>query len=169
MNGVKTSPTSDCTIPLKAAPMITPTARSATLPRMANSLNSFSIAPLLLVPAPETPRRHPSPFTITGRVDSGAKRSRGLAFTPMRRLHFQPALRIGVDPSPISQAAGKHQRIGAELIDDLQLDFAVGRRGVNRFPEAVVLFGTIKRHAVHPIRFIQRILTPGGPLCSRKL
>src|SRR5579872_103289 len=45
MTGVMMSPTSDCTMPLKAAPMITPTARSMTLPRSANFLNSSSIYP----------------------------------------------------------------------------------------------------------------------------
>src|SRR6266403_2602187 len=38
--GMMTSPTSDETIFPKAAPMMTPTARSTTLPFMANSLNS---------------------------------------------------------------------------------------------------------------------------------
>src|SRR5262245_61942250 len=37
------SPTSEFTIPEKAAPMITPTARSTTLPRSANFLNSSSM------------------------------------------------------------------------------------------------------------------------------
>src|SRR3979411_1887466 len=37
------SPTSEATMPPKAAPMITPTARSTTLPFIANSRNSFSI------------------------------------------------------------------------------------------------------------------------------
>ena len=71
----------------------------------------------------------------------------GFAFTPMRRLYFQTPLRIGVDPAAIRQAAGEHQGIGAELIGDLQLDFSVRRRGFDRFPETVVLFGTIKGHA----------------------
>src|SRR5258708_36255754 len=42
-----TSSTSDETIFPKAAPIITPTAKSTTLPRMANSLNSFSTGVLL--------------------------------------------------------------------------------------------------------------------------
>src|SRR4029077_18981165 len=48
MIGMMMSPTSELTIPPKAAPMITPTAKSTTLPRMANSLNSLSIFPLPL-------------------------------------------------------------------------------------------------------------------------
>src|SRR5215475_14168333 len=43
MIGMMMSPTSEVTIAPKAAPMMTPTARSTTLPFMANSRNSFSI------------------------------------------------------------------------------------------------------------------------------
>src|ERR1700712_1464966 len=43
MIGMMTSPTSEVTIAPKAAPMMTPTARSTTLPFIANSRNSFSI------------------------------------------------------------------------------------------------------------------------------
>src|SRR5271154_3387405 len=44
MGGIMISSTSDETIFPNAAPITTPTARSITLPRIANSLNSFSIA-----------------------------------------------------------------------------------------------------------------------------
>src|SRR3954465_13446085 len=43
-SGMMTSVTSESTILPKAAPMITPMARSTTLPRNANFLNSWSIA-----------------------------------------------------------------------------------------------------------------------------
>src|SRR5262249_49066822 len=43
--GMSTSFTSESTILPKAAPMITPTARSKALPFIANSLNSLSMAP----------------------------------------------------------------------------------------------------------------------------
>src|SRR5206468_4835317 len=43
MIGMITSPTSELTMAPKAAPMMTPTARSTTLPFMANSRNSLSI------------------------------------------------------------------------------------------------------------------------------
>src|ERR1700686_1716745 len=46
--GITISPTSDWTMPPKAAPMMTPTARSTTLPRNANFLNSSSISPPVL-------------------------------------------------------------------------------------------------------------------------
>src|SRR5207248_1102801 len=42
MIGMMTSPTSEFTIAPKAAPMMTPIARSTTLPFIANSRNSFS-------------------------------------------------------------------------------------------------------------------------------
>src|SRR6478609_1138152 len=42
--GMMTSPTSEFTMPENAAPMITPMARSTTLPRSANFLNSSSMA-----------------------------------------------------------------------------------------------------------------------------
>src|SRR6185312_4243674 len=44
IGGMMMSSTSDLTMVEKAAPMMTPTAMSMTLPRSANSLNSFSIA-----------------------------------------------------------------------------------------------------------------------------
>src|SRR5215475_248543 len=43
MIGMMTSPTSEVTMAPNAAPMMTPTARSTTLPFMANSRNSLSI------------------------------------------------------------------------------------------------------------------------------
>src|SRR5438128_2533053 len=43
MGGMRMSLTMEVTILPKAAPMTTPTARSTTLPRMANSLNSLSM------------------------------------------------------------------------------------------------------------------------------
>src|SRR5271163_1685820 len=42
MGGISTSLTRELTMPVKDAPMITPTARSTTLPRTANFLNSVS-------------------------------------------------------------------------------------------------------------------------------
>src|SRR5215471_8280979 len=42
MGGISTSLTSELTILVKAAPMITPTAKSTTLPRTANFLNSVN-------------------------------------------------------------------------------------------------------------------------------
>src|SRR5437660_11688729 len=45
MSGMMISATRELTIAPNAAPMITPTARSTTLPRIANFLNSSSIGP----------------------------------------------------------------------------------------------------------------------------
>src|SRR5258707_11732185 len=55
MMGMMTSPTSELTMVPKAAPMITPTARSMTLPRMANFLKSSSIARSPGIVATRTP------------------------------------------------------------------------------------------------------------------
>lgn len=71
----------------------------------------------------------------------------GFAFAPVGRLDLKPALGIGVDPAPLRQAAGEHQGIGAKLVGDLQLDFPVGRRGINRLPETIVLFRAIEGQA----------------------
>src|SRR5215831_10716482 len=48
IGGIRTSLTSEVTIPPNAAPMMTPTARSTTLPRMMNVLNSLSMGLSLL-------------------------------------------------------------------------------------------------------------------------
>src|SRR5260370_38701803 len=45
--GIRTSLTNEVTILPKGAPMMTPIAKSTTLPRRANSRNSFHIAALL--------------------------------------------------------------------------------------------------------------------------
>jgi hypothetical protein len=42
MGGIRMPSTSEVTIFVKAAPMMTPTARSTTLPRATNSLNSLT-------------------------------------------------------------------------------------------------------------------------------
>src|ERR1700744_4750257 len=63
ISGMMTSPTSDDTMAPKAAPMITPTARSTTLPFMAKSRNSFSIGvplqfPINIEKSVDQPRMH---------------------------------------------------------------------------------------------------------------
>src|SRR6266513_1252574 len=63
MIGMMMSPTSEVTMPPNAAPMMTPTARSTTLPFIANSRNSFSI------------RRPFSLASRTGRLDVGGVES----------------------------------------------------------------------------------------------
>src|ERR1700730_200008 len=61
MIGMMMSATKDVTIEPNAAPMMTPTARSTTLPRIANFLNSPSIITLPEWPA-EGAKRHQAPF-----------------------------------------------------------------------------------------------------------
>src|SRR3981189_28319 len=75
MIGMMMSPTSEGTMPPNAAPMMTPTARSTTLPFIANSRNSLSIC---------------SPFcstsiTVEGLVDE-ARMHHGAAYRHARGL-----------------------------------------------------------------------------------
>src|SRR3954469_7802699 len=78
MIGMITSPTSEVTMAPKAAPMITPTARSTTLPFMANSRNSFSML---------RPPSRVSDETVAGLVDQ-ARMHHGVAdHLACRRRH----------------------------------------------------------------------------------
>ena len=52
MIGIRMSLTIESMILPKAAPMMTPIARSTTLPRIANFLNSWSIFPSMVVRTP---------------------------------------------------------------------------------------------------------------------
>src|SRR5258708_12768308 len=85
MIGMMMSPTSEVTMPPNAAPMMTPTARSTTLPFIANSRNSLSIC---------------SPFCSTSiaveglvdeaRMHHGAahRHARGLGYRHHRQAHL---------------------------------------------------------------------------------
>ena len=70
MGGMITSATRELTIFPKATPMITPTARSTTLPRMANSRNSLKIATGASLPRAGSPAPRP---LYAGRPRGGAK------------------------------------------------------------------------------------------------
>src|SRR5262245_35999161 len=75
IGGIRISLTSEVTMVPKAAPMITPTARSTTLPRMMNVLNSFSMAPLL----PRGAMRAPAGLGARTLYNGPAGRATGLA------------------------------------------------------------------------------------------
>src|SRR3954454_15263136 len=94
MIGMMISPTSELTMPPKAAPMMTPTARSTTFPFIANSRNSLSMR---------------SPFSSdsrTGRLTSAASKisvdqagmdhgaTHGDAGGVLHRNHRQPQLLV---------------------------------------------------------------------------
>src|SRR5215204_1462374 len=84
MIGMMMSPTSEVTIAPKAAPMMTPTARSTTLPFIANSRNSFSILACPLRSSGEVSRR------LGSLIDSDFIRT-GLQFPGLTRfLHANP-------------------------------------------------------------------------------
>src|SRR6187551_847274 len=74
ITGMITSPTSEFTIPEKAAPIITPTARSTTLPRSANFLNSSSMTVHLA--AHDPPGRGFQPWLISPLVDQPGRHHR---------------------------------------------------------------------------------------------
>src|ERR1700754_3783029 len=88
--GMMMSPTSEVTMPPKAAPMITPTARSTTLPFMANSRNSFSIRN----PFSSTSHAGPALAKTANRSVDQAGMNHGTAHGDPRRLghrhHRQP-------------------------------------------------------------------------------
>src|SRR6476469_7642047 len=79
ITGMIKSPTSEFTIPEKAAPMMTPTARSTTLPRSANFLNSSSIG---------NPFVHGEPLVDQAGMNHGFAHG-GLGFLRQRH-HRQP-------------------------------------------------------------------------------
>jgi hypothetical protein len=66
MGGIRISSTNDDTIFPNAAPMITPTARSITLPRITNALKSFAIDMVELLESSDLRRRiiHESIVTV---------------------------------------------------------------------------------------------------------
>src|SRR6201999_61653 len=66
ISGMMISPTSEFTMAPKAAPMMTPTARSTTLPFIANSRNSLSISspPLLSIPSGYNVSARPGPSSV---------------------------------------------------------------------------------------------------------
>src|SRR6185437_14332443 len=84
ITGMMMSPTRDCTIAPKATPMITPIARSTTLPRMANSRNSLSMIP----------SRHQSTRTVSRILVDEAGMHHGVAHRGLglfrKRHHRQP-------------------------------------------------------------------------------
>src|SRR5512139_3660713 len=90
MMGMMMSPTIEVTMAPKAAPMMTPTARSTTLPFMANSRNSFSICMLLpstlLMSASSEGRRSVDQAGMNHRAAHGDARRFG------DRHHRQPQL-----------------------------------------------------------------------------
>src|SRR5579859_5319795 len=73
MGGIMMSSTSEVTIFPKDAPMITPTARSITLPRIANSLNSLNIS--------TSPRFRSCAESEAGRPARFAERGEGASVT----------------------------------------------------------------------------------------
>src|SRR5713226_1582548 len=109
MIGMMMSPTSELTMPPNATPMMTPTARSTTLPFIANSINSFSIC---------------SPFSSTSLTTAGpskplvdeARMHHGAAHRQPRRLgdrHHRQA-QLFFDLAKQRQGVFHRRRIGLD-------------------------------------------------------
>src|SRR5262249_51799913 len=99
-----TSATKELTIAPNAAPIITPTARSTTLPRMANFLNSSSIGP------PPIDDRSQRTLSRSGANQAAAQ--------PSNRASIdQPGVHHGLADQGLRLFGGRHhrqpQRIGA--------------------------------------------------------
>src|SRR5262245_24917819 len=86
ITGITRSPTSEFTIPEKAAPMMTPTAKSTTLPRSANFLNSSSMTVHLAAHGPFG-RRSP---TLVDQTRVNHRLPHGGLGVPASRHHRQP-------------------------------------------------------------------------------
>src|SRR5271156_5675552 len=85
------SPTSEVTMAPKAAPMMTPTARSTTLPFIANSRNSFSMLETFLRSSGEECAILRNSIDQAGMHHGAAHRdARGLGY----RHHRQPQLLV---------------------------------------------------------------------------
>src|SRR5258708_28835742 len=110
--GMMTSPTSEVTMLPKAAPMMTPTARSTTLPFIANSRNSFSIRK----PFSSTPLTEPFAIKPSKGLVDQARMHHGAAHRHARgfghRHHRQPQ-RL-VDLAEQRQGVFHRRRIGLD-------------------------------------------------------
>src|SRR3974377_166461 len=98
--GMRTSPTKEVTILPKAAPMMIPIAMSSTLPFMANSLNSLSIA-------------NPLSFSSVDRTDLVARRMHlaceALDITLLQPLRQRPERGM----RRLAKCEGERPRIGS--------------------------------------------------------
>src|SRR6201747_2726958 len=86
MIGMMMSPTSEVTMPPKAAPMMTPTARSTTLPFIANSRNSLSICSPFSSTSP-TGRFMVARFLVESSVDQSGVHHGVADYLAGRRRH----------------------------------------------------------------------------------
>src|SRR6202158_6544382 len=104
------SPTTEVTMPPKAAPMMTPTARSTTFPFMANSRNSFSMQTLVFDLAHPTIHRRKAGSVDQARMPHGAtpRDARGLGHRHHRQS--QPL----VDLAEQRQRVFHRRRIGLD-------------------------------------------------------
>src|SRR5262249_2856171 len=93
MSGMMTSATSELTMAPNAAPMMTPTARSTTLPFIANSRNSFSMLDALLRSSGEESGRRFGPVLVD-QAGMHHRAADGDARRLAHRHHRQPQLLV---------------------------------------------------------------------------
>ena len=143
IGGMMTSSTSDFTMVPKAPPMMMPTARSTTLPRIANSLNSLSIAACLRswdgtelppdisgeCPAARRPRlkvrRAPIRRPASLLSPSGSRRQARAPRRPFRGSRRQrSAVRLGDLPAQHQPDAGAARLGGEERHEEVARDRA---------------------------------------------
>src|SRR5258708_16287452 len=105
--GIRTSLTNEVTMLPKAAPMMTPIARSTTLPRRANSRNSFHIAALLCWTAGK------NAFESGDRIARAALRRGGRGDAPIELCH---ALIDLARTRPLAEEAGDLVHLGNPAI-----------------------------------------------------
>src|SRR4051812_28967333 len=109
---MKISPTSDATMPPKAAPMTTPTARSKAFPLIANSWNFFSMVSLPWHRRPVQPTGRPKILVLLRHGGQG----RGLCDDCSGNGPFRPADRA---PGPV----GKHQMLQGWVVIAVALGY----------------------------------------------
>src|SRR3989442_15541215 len=98
IGGMRRSPTNDDTILPKAAPMITPIARSTTLPRRMNCLNSLSIIPPHLL-SPRLTARSERFGSNRGPLPRG-ERENSVRLPPEERGHVEVLFRRDIALGP---------------------------------------------------------------------
>src|SRR5260221_711621 len=116
--GISTSLTSEVTILPNAAPMMSPTARSTTLPRIAKSRNSFSMSPPWTAFIEPVPARHRASLAeqLQELVE---RRDLGPAIGRRSRLGGEPLLEIGkalIDRAVGADEAGDLLHLGDPAI-----------------------------------------------------
>src|SRR3954452_19944314 len=132
MVGMTMSTTAEFTIDPKAAPMMTPTARSMTLPLIANSRNSFSMTPRVFNP------RVAWSFDPDVRCNAADRDANG-GDGPLARSVDQARMHHGVPDHLPGWLSDRHQRQPPLLLDPSeQLEAVLGTGQTRLFENRIV-------------------------------